>query len=82
MVKIMKNKKGLQLVTSFKKFLVLVIYHLGNIDESIQSGICVIPKITFANLCKPICNVVIIPVSSDALHFGNCRKEGEKITEN
>ena len=30
---------------------------------------CVIPNITFANLCKPIINVKIIPVSSDPLNL-------------
>ena len=32
----------------------LVMYHPGNFDGLMQSGFWVIPKITFAILCKPI----------------------------
>ena len=47
----------------------LVIYQLGNLDDLIQSGFSFIPKIKFANLCKPIHDVIIIPVSSDSLNL-------------
>ena len=48
-----------------------VIYLLGNFDDLIQSGFQFIPKIIFANLCKPVHDVIIIPVSSDALNLEN-----------
>ena len=71
---IMKNKTGLKLVTrvslGYKTCLensFLVIYHLGNFDNIIQSGFWIIPKIALANLCKPIQDVIIILVSSEPL---------------
>ena len=52
-----------------------VIYHLGNFDDLIPSGFWVIPRITFGNLCKPICDVIIIPVSSDPLNLENVERK-------
>ena len=49
----------------FRKIPVSVMYNLGNFDDLIQTSFWVIPKVTFANLCKPIHDVIIIPVSSD-----------------
>ena len=43
--------------------------NLANFDHLIQSGFCVIPKITLANICKPNLNLVIISVSSDPLNL-------------
>ena len=37
---------------------------MGNFVDLIQRGFWVILKITFADLCKPIQDVIIIPVSS------------------
>ena len=48
----------------FKKIPYLVIYHRANFDDLIESSLRVIQKIKFASLCKPIHNVMIIPVSS------------------
>ena len=71
---IMKNKTGLKLVTwvslGYKTCLensFLVIYHLGDFDNIIQSRFWIIPKIALANLCKPIQDVIIILVSSEPL---------------
>ena len=71
---IMKNKTGLKLVTRVSlccktclENSFLVIYHLGNFDNIIQSGFWIIPKIALANLCKPIQDVIIILVSSEPL---------------
>ena len=58
----------------------LFMYHLGNFDHLIQSGFWVIPKITFAHLCKPIHNI-IIPVLCDPLNV-KTGKEGGKIQKN
>ena len=42
--------------------------------------VSVIPKITFAKLCQPIHEVLIIPVSSDLFNLENVGK-GEGITK-
>ena len=54
----------------------LVMYYGTNFDHVILSGFWVIPKITSANLCKPIheINYSIFPVE-----FGKCGKEGKKL---
>ena len=59
-----------------KKIPVVLIHHLGNLDDLIQSGFWVIPKITFANSCKPIQDVIIRNFQS-----GKCgkRKKIQKI---
>ena len=62
----------------FRKIPYLVIYHVRNFDDLMQSGFQVIPKITFLNLCKPVKDVIIIPVLSVLLNLetGN---EGKKL---
>ena len=55
-----------------------MVNHLGNFDVLIQSGFWVIPKIAFANLCKPIHDVIIIPISFDPLNLETVKKEGKK----
>ena len=57
----MKIRRSLELVNSLsgllntlRKIPFLVMYHPGNFDGLMQSGFWVIPKITFAILCKPI----------------------------
>ena len=52
-----------------------VIYHLDDFDDLIQSGFWVIIQITFANLCKPVCDFIIIPVSSDPLNLKNVERK-------
>ena len=60
MDKVVKNKRGLELVTSrkFRKIPLLVIHYLTKFDDMIFSSFRVIPKITFANLCKPIHDII------------------------
>ena len=43
-----------------------------------KSGFWVILKITFANLSKPIYDVIIIPVSSDPLNMETVERKGIK----
>ena len=62
-----------------RKIPFLVIYRVGNFDDLMQSGVWVIAKTTFANLCKPIkqrhnYSSFIWPFES-----GNCRRKGQKI---
>ena len=40
-----------------------------------QSGFWAFPKIIFANLCKPIPDIIIIQVSSDPLKLETAEKE-------
>ena len=66
MDKIIKNKKGLELVTSCssvyitssEKIPLLVMYYLTKFDDVMYNSFCAIPKITSANSCKPIHNMI------------------------
>ena len=78
------EKRGLELLTSlfglqnmFRKTPFLVIFHLGIFDNLTRRFSWVIPKIAFANLCKPMQDVLIIPVSSHLLKMetGRARKK-------
>ena len=62
------------LQNKFRKIPVWVIYYLTKFDDIIHSGFWVIPKITSANLCKPIHD--IINYSTSIYHFEsrNCGK--------
>ena len=51
----------------------------GNFDDLIQSGFRVIPKITFANLCKLFHDVIIILVSSDLLNLDTTERKEQKL---
>ena len=51
---------------------------MGNFDDLMQSGFWVIPKVTFANLSKPVSKVTIIPVSSDPLNLEAVEGKGKK----
>ena len=54
--------------TSSKKF-----------DDVIASDFWVIPKITPANLCKPIHDIINHPTYICPFVSGKCRKEGKKL---
>lgn len=60
-----------------RKIHFLVIYHFGNFDDLGRSGFWVIPKILFANLYKPVHDVIIIPVSSDPLNPDTVERKGK-----
>ena len=51
------NQSLFRLQNKFRKIPLLVIYHLTQFDDIIKSSFRVIPKITSANLCKPIHNI-------------------------
>ena len=93
MEKVIKNKRGFELVTncssgykiSSEKFLhyfyiIYYIYYiyLTNFNDVIYSGVWVIPKITAANLCKPI-HDIINSTSICPFESGKCQKEGKKL---
>ena len=52
-----------------------------NFDDLMQCGFWAIPKIIFANLCKPIPDIIIIQVSSDPLKLETVEKEKIQETE-
>ena len=54
-------------------------YQPVSFDDLIQSGLWVIPKLIFANLCKPIHDIIIIPVLSDSFNLENVEKKGKII---
>ena len=66
-----------RLWNKFTKILLLVIYYLTKFDNVIQSGFWGIPKTTFANLCKPIYDIINYSTSTCPFVFENCGKEGK-----
>ena len=85
MDKVIKNKRGLELVTSRssgyktspEKFLYqLYIIWLSSMKKS---GFWVIPKITSANLCKPIHDIINYSISICSFESKKCGKEGKKL---
>ena len=82
--KSMKNKRGLELVTSCSsgcktrsKIHLLVMCYLTKLDDVIYSRFLVIPKkVTSANLCKPIHD--IINYSIYICPFESCVKCGKE----
>ena len=87
MDKVIKSKRELELVTSLslgyeaslKKISLLVIYYQTKFDGVIQSGSWVIPKITPANLCKPIHDLINYSTSTCSFESGKCGREEEKL---
>ena len=59
----------------FRQISFLVIYNMSYIDDLKQNGFSVIPLTTFANLRKPIQNIIIIPISSDPLNLKTVERE-------
>ena len=81
-----KKQKGLgtsdqslfRLRNKFKKISLLVIYYQTKFDGVIQSGSWVIPKLTPANLCKPVHDIITYSTSICPFESGKCGKDGEK----
>ena len=68
-----------RLWNKFTKISLLVIYYLTKFDGVIWSGFWVIQKITPANLCKPIHDIINYSTSICPFESGKCGKEGEKL---
>ena len=62
----------------FRKIPSLVMYYLTKFDDVIWNGFWVILKIRFANLCKPIYDIINYSAFSCPFVSGKCGKEGEK----
>ena len=73
------NQLLFRLQIKFRKIPLLVIYYLNKFDDIIQSSFGVIPKITSANLCKPIHGIINYSTSACPFESGKCGKEGKKL---
>ena len=67
-----------RLQDKFRQIPLLVIHYLTKFDDIIWSSFGVIPKITSANLCKPIHDIINYSTSICPFEFGKCGKEGKK----
>ena len=78
-------KKGVQVPLGWQNIIrknpFLVIYHQGSFDDLTLSSFWVIPKITIANLCNLVHNVIIISVLSDPMNLETVESK-EEITKN
>ena len=68
-----------RLQNKFWNIPLLVMYYLTRFDDVIKSGCWVILKITSANLCKPIHDVMNYFTSICPFESGNCGKEGKTL---
>ena len=73
------NQSLLRLQNKSRKIPLLLIYYLTKFDDIILSSFRVIPKITSANLCKPIHDIINYFTSIWPFEFGKCGKEGKKL---
>ena len=81
-----KKQKGLRtsdqpqfrLWNKFRKYSLLVMYYLIKFDHVIQSGFWVILKITSANVCKSIYDIINYSTSICPFESGKCGKEVKK----
>ena len=68
----------IRLWNKFQKIPLLVIYYLNKFDDVVYSSFWVIPKITSANLCKPIHDIINYSTSICSFESGTCGKEEER----
>ena len=73
------NQLLFRLQSKFRKIPLLVIHYLTKCDDIILSSFRVIPKITSANLWKPIHDIINYSTSIWPFEFGKCGKEGKKL---
>ena len=62
----------------FSKISLFVIYYLTKFDDIMWRSFWVIPKITSANLCKSIHDMINYSTSTCPFESGKCGKEGKK----
>ena len=67
-----------KLQKKFKNIPLFVIYYPAKFDGVMQSIFWVIPKFTFANLCKPVHDIIIYSTSICPFESRKGRKEGKK----
>ena len=69
----------LKLRNKVRKIPLLVTYYLTTFDDVIWGGYWVIPKITYANLCKPIHDIINYSVFICPFESRERGKEGKKL---
>ena len=68
-----------RLQNKFKKIFLFIIYYLTKFDDVMYSSFWVIPKITYASLCKSVHEIINYSISICPFESGNCGKEGKKL---
>ena len=63
----------------FRKFHLFLIYYLTKFDDVMQISFWVILKITSANLCKSVHDIINYSTSICPFESGKCGKEGKKL---
>ena len=76
------NQLIFRLQSKFKNIPSLVMYHLTKFDHVTCSGFWVIPKTTFAALCKPIHDIVNYSTFIGSFESRKCEKEGKNYKKN
>ena len=71
-----------RLWNKLKKLFLLVMHYLTKCDDVIQSSFWVILKLTSANLCKPIHDIIDYSNFICSFESGKCGKEGKKLQKN
>ena len=74
-----RGQSPFKLWNQFRKILSLVIYYQTKFNDVIQSIFWVFPKITSANLCKPVHDVINCSTSIWPSVSGRWGKEGRKL---
>ena len=73
------NNHLFRLQNKFRKIPLLVMCYLTKFDDVIWSGFWVIPKITSANFCKSIHDIIHYSPFICPFKSGKCGKEGKKL---
>ena len=73
------NDQSLRLRNKFRNIPLFIIYYLTKLDNVLKSSFSVIPKITSANLCKSVDEIINYSTSICPFESGNCGKEGKKL---
>ena len=66
-----------RLQSKFRKIPLLVVYYLTKFDDVIESGFWVFLKIRSANLCKPIYDIINIPLPFVLLNLESVERKGK-----
>ena len=67
-----------RLQNKFRKITLLVIYYRTKFDDVIWRSFWIIPKITSANVCKPVHNIINYSTSIFPFKSGKFGKKGKK----
>ena len=68
-----------RLQNKFRNISLFVIYYLTKFDDVMYSSFWVIPKITYATLCKSVHEIINYSISICPFESGKYAKEGKKL---